>query len=219
MAQPVLEYIYRYLAERRAEYLEMISEALGKRAEDLSPVDLAVEYVARGGDPEKISSLLSWRDFEDFVSRAMELAGMESVRGVRAPPPRGFEIDVLGVDPAAGLAVAVDCKHWSRVRGVGEVARDMEERVGRALSRCDLVASRIGSFRRARDVYAVVVLLREAPVRSYGRVLIAPIYRFRDLLAGLRGYAEELGVKPYHNPCYQQKHLGSYIARGPGQPF
>jgi hypothetical protein len=92
MDRDVREAIYSYLASRKPEDLEALRELIGEEFRDLSPVQLAIEYISRGGDPERISALLSWRDFEEFVSRSMEFVGMDVARGIRAPPPRGFEI-------------------------------------------------------------------------------------------------------------------------------
>jgi hypothetical protein len=199
----IREAIYQYLSSRKPEDLEKLYILTETHGKDFSPVELALEYISWGGDPEKISSLLSWRDFEEFVSRSMEQVGMETLRGIRAPPPRGFEIDVLGVVPISGFAVAVDCKHWSKVRGISRAARDMEDRVSRALSRCHILVSRLPSCRRASHLYPLIVTLRDPQIRLVGKTLIVPIYRFRDLLLRLREYAEELGVKPYDNPCHQ----------------
>ncbi len=207
MDRDVREAIYSYLASRKPEDLEMLRKLIGEELRDLSPVQLAIEYISRGGDPERISALLTWRDFEEFVSRTMELVGMDIARGIRAPPPRGFEIDVLGVEHISGFSIAVDCKHWSRVRGLSKAARDMEKRVSKALSRCTILLSHLPTFYRARHLYPLIVTLRDPQIRYLGRVLIVPIYRFRDLLLRFREYAEELGVEPYDNPCYRLQTL------------
>lgn len=210
----VREAIYRYLASGGREGAGDLLDLLGDSYRDKSAVELALEYINLGGDPERVSELLSWRDFEYFVSRAMELSGMHVYRGVRAPPPRGFEIDVVGVDTASRLAIAVDCKHWSRSSGLSRVSRDMEDRISRALSRCDTILRKAPELRNARDVYASIVLLREPPTRAIGRIFIVPVYRLRDFLQNLRSYAEELGIEPYRNPCYSQRAIDSY--RDPG---
>jgi hypothetical protein len=207
MDRDVREAIYSYLASRKPEDLEALRELIGEEFRDLSPVQLAIEYISRGGDPERISALLSWRDFEEFVSRSMELVGMDVARGIRAPPPRGFEIDVLGVEHISGFSIAVDCKHWSRVRSLFKAARDMEERVSKALSRCAILLSHLPTFYKARHLYPLIVTLRDPQVRYLGGVLIVPIHRFRDLLLRFREYAEELGIEPYNNPCYRLQTL------------
>jgi hypothetical protein len=207
MDRDVREAIYSYLASRKSEDLEALRELIGEEFRDLSPVQLAIEYISRGGDPERISALLSWRDFEEFVSRSMELVGMDVARGIRAPPPRGFEIDVLGFEHISGFSIAVDCKHWSRVRSLSKAARDMEERVSKALSRCAILLSHLPTFYKARHLYPLIVTLRDPQVRYLGRVLIVPIHRFRDLLLRFREYAEELGIEPYNNPCYRLQTL------------
>lgn len=206
----VREAIYRYLATRGRDSAGDLLGLLSDSYRDKSAVELALEYIRLGGDPERVSELLSWRDFEYFVLRAMELSGMHVSRGVRAPPPRGFEIDVVGVDTASRLAIAVDCKHWSRSSGLSRVARDMEDRISRALSRCDTILRKAPELRIARDVYASIVLLREPPTRVIGRIFIVPVYRLRDFLQNLRKYAEELGIEPYRNPCHSQRPVDSY---------
>ena len=207
----VREAIYRYLAGDKS--YEDLLRALPETLEDLSRVGLAIEYIARGGDPEKISSLLSWRDFEEFVSKAMEMSGMEVARGIRAPPPRGFEIDVLGVDRVSGIALMIDCKHWGRVKGVSGASKAMIERAGKALSRCDLISRILEGFRDAKELYLAIVTLRETSVRSLGSVFIVPIYRFRDFLQNIEPYSEELGIEPLPNPCFSKPSLDSYLSK------
>ena len=209
--QRVKEAIYRYLAGDKSyeDLLKTLPEIQG----DLSRVRLAMEYISRGGDPERISDLLSWRDFEEFVSKAMELNGMDVARGIRAPPPRGFEIDVLGVDTISRIVLMVDCKHWGRVRGISSVSVSMIERAKRALSRCDLIARILESFREARELYLAIVTLRETSIRSYGNVFIVPIYRFRDFLQNIKLYSEELGIEPLPNPCFLRYSLDSYLSK------
>jgi len=86
MDRDVREAIYSYLASRKPEDLDVLRKLIGEELRDLSPVQLAIEYISRGGDPERISALLSWRDFEEFVSRSMELVGMDIARGIERRP-------------------------------------------------------------------------------------------------------------------------------------
>lgn len=199
------ERILRHL-EGGEEDLESLSEALGVDLRGMSRAEVAMLYIKLGGDPERVSSVLDWRDFESFVSKALEEAGMEVARGVRIPPPRGFEIDVLGVDVVSGTGLAIDCKHWSRSRGLSEAARQMVERLSRAVNRCEAVARAFAPFSKAQRIYPALVTLKDPGARSVHGVVLIPIHVLEDAIRGLPAYLEELGARAFHNPCFFRLH-------------
>jgi hypothetical protein len=72
---------------------------------------LAAAAIRLGGDPERVSRRLDWRDFEALVASALQEAGFSVSRSVRLPGRGGLEVDVVGA--LGRVAVAVDCKRWS----------------------------------------------------------------------------------------------------------
>ena len=94
---------------------------------------------ARMGAPESlVARSLDWRDFERFTAKALEEAGFQVYRNLRLTWPKGFEVDVLGLDKPAHLGLVVDCKHWnprstppSRLRQAAIRHRERVERLAR----------------------------------------------------------------------------------------
>ncbi|HYZ50011.1 MAG TPA: restriction endonuclease, partial [Nitrososphaeraceae archaeon] len=62
-----------------------------------------------GCDIERISSALTWRDFEALTVEILERLGYTTQTNVHLRKPR-CEIDVTGID--SKLAIVIDCKHW-----------------------------------------------------------------------------------------------------------
>lgn len=189
--------------ERLEELLESIGLSPATRQE-IDRVSLALRYIELGGDPETVSQYLDWRDFEKFIEEILDRYGYTIARGVRAPPPRGFEIDVLALDPVKRRLLVVDCKHWRRSREaeLREVARDLIERVERLARRCVYVSRTHPWVADAETVVPVIVTLRTTLSRKIGEsVLVSPVGLFRDLIERLDEYIEALEVRPLRISC------------------
>jgi hypothetical protein len=93
--------------------LEYLEDELGTEPER-DPIGVAFCLLKIGVSPEKATSLLSWKDFEAFCMRGLQIHGMEAIRGLRFKNDRKYEIDVLGVSDE--FILLIDCKMWS-VRG------------------------------------------------------------------------------------------------------
>lgn len=169
-----------------------------------SLVPVAMYAIRMGCDPRKVSEYLSWRDFEEFVSEALSARGYEVVRSLRFGPRR-MEIDVLAVDTASSLALAIDCKHWSSrysSRKVREVASRHMQRLLELLKWCAYEAGRRPLLRRFKYSIAVIVTLSEAVRGASEGVAIVPVYYFKDFVNRLDLYVEETGISKVANPCY-----------------
>jgi hypothetical protein len=62
-----------------------------------------------GCDIERISSALTWRDFEALTVEILERLGYATQTNAHLRKPR-CEIDVTGID--SKLAIVIECKHW-----------------------------------------------------------------------------------------------------------
>lgn len=141
-----------------------------------------------GAGREEVSRGLSWQDFEKLAGRVLAGNGFGVLRGVRVGRRR-LQIDVLGYGD--GLGVAVDCKRWSRVGGVGVFAGVVERQVHRCreVFRGGL-AERLG----LEVIVPVVVTLYAGGVRFVRRAPIVPIAGFDDFVRELRGRLGEVRV-------------------------
>jgi len=172
-----------------------------------SIVELAVFAVRCGCDPKRVSSYLSWRDFESFVAEALGESGYYVFKNFRFGARR-WEFDVLAVSVPSSIALVVDCKHWSP-RHVGaskirSVSLEHFNKLKLLLDSCGYEFSDYPVLKKARYFFGVVVTLGELVRGSVEGVGVVPIYYFRDFLANLSYYVEELKMKSLVNPCFVQ---------------
>ena len=190
-ASEVIIGVLRQLAEKELIILEAGGVIVPSR------INLVEEALRYGIPVDKASLYLDWRDFEQLSSRYLEAHGYRVYRGIRLPPPRGFEIDVLGLGPR--YTIVVDCKHWSpgysKKWKLKKAAQEHLERTQRLAKRLWLVARRYGEeLRRAKTLIPVIVTLTDPGLRYHEGVLISPITLFNNLLLNIDVVVEELGV-------------------------
>ena len=170
----------------------------------LDKTSLAIRYINLGGDPERVSSYLSWKDFENFVGRSLEDYGYLVARSVRLPPPRGLEIDVMALDKKLGRLFIIDCKHWKRSResDLREVAIEILNKINILTRRCFLVARKYPWIYLANNVIPLIVTLKQTVNRQIeNSVIILPISFFRDFFNNIDLYLEELKIKTVKITC------------------
>ncbi len=183
--------VLRVLEEKGLVLLEGGGVTISSR---LGLVEEALKY---GIPVDKASLYLDWRDFEALSSKYLEAHGYRVYRNIRLPPPRGFEVDVLGVGPR--YTIVVDCKHWSpgysKRWKLRKAAEEHLERTKRLAKRLWLVARRYGEeLKRIKLLIPVIVTLTDPGLRSYSGVLISPINLFNNLLLNIDVVVEELGI-------------------------
>lgn len=170
-----------------------------------SMVQLAIASVKRGCDPKKVSTYLSWKDFESFVAEALVESGFEVFKNFRFGMRR-WEFDVLAVNAASSLGVVVDCKHWSPKYSnsykVKEVSIAHLEKLRRFLDWCSYGLPNCPTLRKAKEFLGLVVTLSEQTRGSVEGIGMVPIYYFRDFIGNIRYYVEELKIATLRNPCY-----------------
>ncbi len=76
-----------------------------------SRLTMAFKAVTLGADLERISDLLSWREFEELAALNLNEHGYETARNVHFKHDgKRWEIDVVGCKKP--LVICVDCKQW-----------------------------------------------------------------------------------------------------------
>lgn len=140
----------------------------------LAAAALAIES---GCDLEQVSARLSWKDFEQLAAGALSSLGYRTRTNVRFTKPR-MELDVVGT--SAGLAIAVDCKHWKR-SNPSSISRFCEKQAERA----EELVRRDGAIREA--VPAILTLHAERMSLVAG-VPVVPVAQFRSFAMDVRGF-------------------------------
>jgi hypothetical protein len=154
---------------------------------------LAASAIRLGADPEVVSRLLSWRDFEGLVAEALGEAGLRVWRNLRVPGRGGLEVDVLGL--ASDYGVVVDCKRWSYRSSspsrVAEAASRHAERVRRLMA----LWGSLGLPRPPRRLLPALVVLREDLPRAVNGAAVVPVLQLSGFTRELDAVVDELGIR------------------------
>ncbi|MEZ0393666.1 MAG: restriction endonuclease [Desulfurococcaceae archaeon] len=190
-----------YPSWRLEEILSSMGDAVKVAGGNVSlarPLDVAISLLERGASAKEVSSYLDWRDFEALAAEIMGASGYAVARGVRIHGPLSFEIDVLGVDAASRIAIAIDCKHWSRnsAGALREAARAHRERVERMARSITRVSAFLPEILRAREAVPMIVTLLTPQVRASEGVLVISISELGNVLRDLRLVLDEFELKP-----------------------
>jgi len=105
---------------------------------------IAERLIRKGCDPQRISRLLDWQEFEDFAAMSLKQNGFGIVKHFVFKTRSGRrEIDLLAWNDT--FLLAIDCKHW--LRGLSpsqarKIAHAQAERVSALARRPDLLKRR-----------------------------------------------------------------------------
>lgn len=174
-----------------------------------SLLPLALKALEEGADLYEVSSLLSWKDFEELVSEYLRLSGYESIQNLRTRLKR-YEYDVLAVDPVSRIGLIIDCKHWSpgysKKGKLKYVVSEHKQKCLYLVNQCQQIKNEYRIISKARWFVPVIVTLTEVLKGSLEGVLVVPIRTFRDFLVNLEFYVDLMKTKEHPlmiaNECY-----------------
>jgi Holliday junction resolvase-like predicted endonuclease len=163
--------------------------------DSLKRLKLAVHAIELGGDVERVSGFLDWREFENIAAIAFERNGYSVARNLRFKHAgRRWEMDIVGCKKP--IVACVDCKHWHHGMYPSAIRRVVKEQVERT---CALAKSMpkltekidCASWNRVKLLPAVLSL---TAVRSkfYNKVPIVPVLQLQDFLNQLPAYMDSL---------------------------
>jgi hypothetical protein len=136
------------------------------------------------GDIERVSTYLSWKDFEKLASEVLSSFGYGTRTNVRFGKPQ-MEIDVLGTT-SDGFTIAVDCKHWKR-SNLSSITYFSQKQAIRAerLIRYEKTISQI---------VPVLLTLHAESVMFINAVPLVPIHKFRSFIMDVKCFLPEMYV-------------------------
>ncbi|MDJ0269587.1 MAG: restriction endonuclease [Aigarchaeota archaeon] len=200
------------IAELAGVGRELVTEAIRMyvpNLEILSPdtrVELMLEAVKLGYEPERVARYLDWREMEAYTAKIVEKIGYKPLRNVRFKRlGKRFEVDVLAVKEYG--AIVLDCKRWKN-RLVGKTLRSVVER---HKARTEALVSLLENALTGRNMVSflpTILTLYEPETRMAEGCYIVPIHTFMSFLSnadaiivveGIRtnlrkGWTEELRV-------------------------
>jgi restriction endonuclease len=171
-------------ARRRS--LEDARAELGLGEEDeLSPSCVAYALMKLRVQPEEVSRLLSWKEFEGLAGALLRASGYQVRENVYLTKPRA-QIDLIATGPS--LVLSVDCKHYKREQGPSLLAKFARAQLERSV----LLRRKTQD---ARPIASVVLSMSEPEGRFVEGVAVVPIRTLRSFLTALDSYAALLDLK------------------------
>jgi len=158
-------------------------------------LELAVRAVRLGADLERVSTFLSWREFEAVAAMGLEQNGHSVARNLRFKHGgRRWEVDIVG--SRKPLAVCVDCKHWRHGLHLSKLRKIVEEQVDRTSALAQALPNLVNktecaSWNHAKLVPVVLSLTTGNP-KFLDNVPIVPVLQVQDFLNQLPACADSL---------------------------
>ncbi|MEM1628567.1 MAG: restriction endonuclease [Desulfurococcaceae archaeon] len=188
------EDVLKYVLERhelflRRHGLEIIVER---------PLELALLLIERGVEVFRVSELLDWRDFEKLSLSILREHGYDVIGNVKLTSPIRVEIDVVGVNPINGLALIIDCKHWSAMTRsrLLKAVKDHVKRLSKLTKYYGYFREKYIVFEKAKYVLPLVITLLTPSIRAYENVIVIGIRELNEFLLNTHLILDHYGVKP-----------------------
>ncbi len=156
---------------------------------------LAVKAATLGADVERVSSHLSWQEFENIAAVALENNNFTIAKNVHFKNSgHRWEIDVVGCKKP--LVVCIDCKHWQRGMSPSVLSRIVDaqaERTKALAEACSETSIKIEykKWTNAKFMPAVLSLI-PCSFKFYNNVPIVPILQLQDFISQLPAYTDKL---------------------------
>lgn len=143
-------------------------------------VEMALALSKSGCEPYRVASALSWKDFESFISKALEDMGFKVMKCFYTSEPR-TQIDILAEKDY--VILCIDCKHFSKQYSLSYMARIAKKQIHRA----NLLRMEVNP--RARIVPTIVTLREDYP-RNICHVPIVPTSLLPEFASRVTGLEE-----------------------------
>jgi hypothetical protein len=150
-------------------------------------VAMAVQLIHEGHDPQKISRLLKWQEFEEFGEHALNQNGFRTLKHIVFKSGAGRrEVDLLAWNDS--LLLAIDCKHWMRGLSPSRARQAAQAQVERAealAERLDLLDKYGVSSVSSRHMVPVLLCLGDPPQTIVDGVPVVAVSKLISFLYGV----------------------------------
>ena len=163
--------------------------------DSLKRLKLAVHAIELGGDLERVSGFLDWKEFENIAAIAFERNGYIVTRNLRFKHAgRKWEMDIVGCKKP--IIVCVDCKHWHHGMYPSAIRRIVEEQVERTSALAESLPKLAEKIKCASwsivELVPAILSLTTARFKFYNNVSIVPVLQLQDFISQLPAYADSL---------------------------
>jgi hypothetical protein len=153
--------------------------------DELSPICIAFALIKLRVQPEEVSKLLSWREFEDLAAALLRASGYRVRSNVHLTKPRA-QLDVVAFGDS--VVLSVDCKHYTRQPGPASMASFAKAQLERS---CLL-------RRKEKDlppIASVILSMSEPEGRFIEGVAVVPVRTLRSFLTTFDSYTGMLDLR------------------------
>jgi hypothetical protein len=151
--------------------------------DSIQRLTLAEELIRKGRDPELVSRLLLWQEFEEFIETALDRNEYCARKHIVFKSSLGKrEIDILAWNNL--WILVIDCKHWSRNLSHARLRAAAEAQAERARAlahRPDILMKR-GVRRLDVPLIPVIISLSETRKHVIEGIPIVTVSRFASFL-------------------------------------
>jgi Holliday junction resolvase-like predicted endonuclease len=156
---------------------------------------LAVCALKSGGDLERVSGFLQWKEFESIAAVAFESNGYTVVKNLHFKHGgHRWEIDIIGCK--SPLVVCLDCKHWHHgLQGSAaeKIAEQQTERTRALVMSLPNPTVKLECLSRSNAKFVPAVLsLTFDKFKFYNGVPVVPVLQLQDFLNQLPACADSL---------------------------
>jgi len=150
-----------------------------------SPVCVAYSLLKLDFQPDEVSRLLSWQDFERLAGALFRSSGYEVRNNVLLKKPRA-QIDVVAY--GTSIMLSVDCKHYRREQGPSALAKVASAQ----LRRSELLRRKTED---TRPIASVILSMSEPEGGFVKGVAVVPVRTLRDFLTSMDSYLGMLELR------------------------
>ena len=151
----------------------------------LSPVCVAYALLKLRVQPEEVSRMLTWREFEGLAGALLRASGFEVRENLFLTKPRA-QIDVVA--RGASLTLSIDCKHYGREPGPSSLARFARAQ----LRRSELLRKKTYD---PRPIASVILSMSEPEGSFIEGVAVVPVRALRSFLTNLDSFTDRFELR------------------------
>lgn len=143
---------------------------------------MAIKAIQLGGDIEKVCKKLDWKEFENFVLKALEMNGYNVIKHYRFKyKNKKHEFDILAYNDL--FMLCIDCKHWRHGWQKSKLLKAAKMQLDRTIAFSSL-KNEVSFIKKEKTlrIFPVVLTLMDMPFKELIGVPIVSILRFNDFI-------------------------------------
>jgi hypothetical protein len=156
-----------------------------EETESVSSVCVAYALLKMGAQPDEVSRLITWQEFEHLSAALLRVSGYTVRENVVLTRPRA-QLDIVASD--SSMTLSLDCKHYRR----GHSPFALSKFAAKQLKRSTLLRKKSSD---PRPIASVILSMSESEGKFVDGVAVVPVRTLRSFLSSIDSYAGLLEMK------------------------